>query len=193
MLKLVTLIASLATVGLASETPVVKQGDYTSKGQRHLVTWMSLGNCLVPYFIYSQKEKNAYREYYGEERPEDTSQFMLPEDQKEHFTVSVRAWEKLMNAYVIAFGPAFVTGLFSLSDVLEGLNHFVDYLWLSNASIPAYIWGLYELIGIIVSEEDDSISYGFLFAWSSFNIFMFGLQAAGGYGIPSLFELLNWV
>ena len=166
------------------------------------MTWSSLLLAGVPYLVFDTLEKQAYSDYFGEEKTEDS-----PET-REHFDYNVEIWEMMAAINVVTWGPLFVLGVFNLSEFMGGLSAFyIEYIW-SNLYFPAYLAGFYLMTSNAIQGQTRLDGWAF----SSFLVVSFASFWGQGFALqemlteisdydinkqpwiwPSIWRLLGWV
>ena len=94
--------------------------DY-DKSDVHFMTWMSLWQVAYPTIAFTSLEERAYNS--GTANSRDTTSY---------WTEEVFIWEKIMKANMLAWGPMFLFGLLSLSEIAMPLTSFYIEHGLSN-------------------------------------------------------------
>ena len=91
MLNAAKLIATALPALSSDNSPQVKQTfeRYENKALLHYMTWSCLFKAGAPYAVYSVLEKDAYEDYFNEEKTDES-----PET-REHFTYEVEKWEEI--------------------------------------------------------------------------------------------------
>ena len=179
--------------------------SYYSDGDKadvHAIVWSSFSIIAVPAFLFSQLEKNAYREYFGEEKTDESP---LTE---EHYTFQVESWEKIMQSFIIVWGPMFLLGLFSLSDLMMVPTALYIEHMLSNLYIPAFIYGFYHMFALLVDRGDKIDKWGLAgYLFVAFTLggvqFSLGTEAMDHLNpnlpyrdyvlAPSIFYIFGWI
>ena len=111
-----------------------------------------------------------------------------------------------MNVNTYVWGPLFILGIISLSEVFESATALYIEHGLSNLIIPAYIYGIYKTWESAVFEQE-SIDWWIFWGWLFVSIYTFSkfqgtavvcMRYLNGYpylddGLkPSIAYLLNW-
>ena len=105
-----------------------------SKGSVHTMVWTSLWQAGIPFMLFNTLSEKAY---------EDSGLSTDPTTSRDHYTDEVIAWEEIMIANSAVWGPMFIFGVFSLSDLLTPVTSLYIEHMLSNMMIPAALFGAY--------------------------------------------------
>ena len=113
----------------------------------------------MPAIFYATKESDAFVARYGPIlRPQEWRKFLRNKDES-YFTAEVAVWERIFYAYAVTWGPTCLLGLVSLffdtNNYVLQANQVWNKMYLSNMSIPAYIYALNELYLLSVGRQID--------------------------------------
>jgi len=125
-----------------------------------------------------------------------------------HYTEVVESWERIMVGNAFVWGPMFLLGMLSLSDLMRTVTSlYIEHL-ISNLQFPIYVYSMFLLSGVAI-QTDDWYQWMLAGLYSIFTIVSFGIQVYNGANAmyylidgkskhadsslsPSLFYLLGW-
>ena len=112
------------------------------------MVWTALWQWAVPMIAFEQYESKAYLDYYDvSEKPAGGA------SNKDHYTRLVMAWEQVMFVNTALWGPMFIFGILSLSDLIQPITALYIEHVISNLYIPAYLYGAYSFYERAVYKE----------------------------------------
>lgn len=168
------------------------------------MVFTALYQASIPVIIFDTLEKKAYSNYYNGKLAKGS--YLFNERTREHFTIDVINWEKIMYVFAAVWGPMFLIGFFNLSEVLKGIGSFYIEHVISNMLFPANIFA--DILLYQVAVFTDEISMKWILAGSVLSSFItyFTQVGAGadaqyylklskyddGVLLPSIFYAFGW-